>query len=449
MAATASAESSALELTANVVILDSRYCGNDEAAPRRACVLHTLAVADNLTSDLASLRIDRKERPARGPLGLGRVAVVVVVLAAVVGAGVVGYPRIEATIFKTEVTTGSVTLVSPVEASIKVTSTGYVVPQTASNVGAKVPGRVAVVHVKEGQQVEKDAVLVELEDADAKSATASAESRVATARALVGVAIANLEEIDIEVKREKKLVEKGASPAAKLENLEAKRRALAASVAAAHASVNSAMTEVETLRVGLDDRVIKAPIGGTIVNKPVEAGELVGAGAPVARIADFASMLVETDVPEGRLHQVSAGTPCEIVLDAYPTKRYRGEAVEIGKRVDRAKATVIVKVKFLDDMAGVLPDMSARVSFLSAALSKQASEQPAKLVVPKDAVVERDGAKVVFVLQDGIAKRVIVQVGEPVGEGLELVDGPSAGARVITNPPVTLRDGQAIKQKED
>ena len=408
-------------------------------------------MTDQLSSDLASLRIDRSEDTSRpgGGSRLLRAAIVIVVLGAL-GLGVwLSWPRVEGAVFKTEVTTASITLVSPVQASIKVTSTGYVVPQTRADVGAKVPGRVAKVFVKEGQVVEAGAVLAELESADVLSAIAAAESRVGTLQAQVGVALANLNEIKVQVERERRLVDKGASPAATLENLVARQKALQASVGAAQAAVRAAQMEVATLRVNLRDLTVLASISGTVIAKPAEVGELVGAATPVARIADFTSMVVESDVTEARLHMIKEGSPCEVVLDAYPTKRYRGEAVEIGKSVDRAKATVVVKVKFLDPMEGVLPDMSARVSFLSEALSEEDSKAPAKLVVPADAVVERDGNKVVFAPQDGIAKRYIVQVGGSVGSGLELLNGPKAGTRVITNPPTTLRDGQSIKQKED
>jgi hypothetical protein len=137
------------------------------------------------------------------------------------------------------------------------------------------------------------------------------------------------------------------------------------------------------------------------------------------------------------------------VLDAYPSKRYRGETLEIGKQVDRAKATVKVKVKFRDGATGVLPDMAARVGFLSEEVSVEQSKEPPRLVVPGDAVVDRNGQRVVFVIEDGAVKMVTVEVGAPFGGGLELLRGPSAGTRVVSAPPESLKDGQAIKQKEE
>jgi multidrug efflux pump subunit AcrA (membrane-fusion protein) len=135
------------------------------------------------------------------------------------------------------------------------------------------------------------------------------------------------------------------------------------------------------------------------------------------------------------------------VLDAYPTKRYRGKAVEITPRVNRTKATVTVKVAFVDDRDSVLPDMAARVSFLSEELDKEALEAPPKTIVPASAVSDQGGAKVVFRVDDGKARLVPVTLGPPFGSGFELLRGPAAGTRVVKGPPPELRDGQGIKEK--
>ncbi len=65
------------------------------------------------------------------------------------------------------------------------------------------------------------------------------------------------------------------------------------------------------------------------MTKPLQPGDVVSPGVPMAKIADFGSIVVETDVPEARLHLVRKGGPCEIVLDAYPDKHWRGEVVDV------------------------------------------------------------------------------------------------------------------------
>jgi HlyD family secretion protein len=133
------------------------------------------------------------------------------------------------------------------------------------------------------------------------------------------------------------------------------------------------------------------------------------------------------------------------VLDAYPEKRYRGAVKEITPEVDRAKATVIVKVGFADETTGVLPDMSARVSFLEKELDQEALKIPPKTVVPGSAVTERAGGKVVFQIESGKVRMVAVQLGPAFGSGFELVKGPAAGTQVVSDPPQALADGQSIK----
>jgi RND family efflux transporter MFP subunit len=373
----------------------------------------------------------------------------------VAGLGLVGaaayavvLPRVKGEIFQQEVTATEIAMVSPVQSTVTVTSTGYVVPQVISKVGAKIAGRVARVLVKEGDTVKAGALIAQLEDADQRSAIAAAISRVGVARAHAQTARANLADMAQQVNREQSLVASGAAGRATLEDLQAKQKSLDEQVKASDSEASASQSDVESLQTNLKDRTIYSPIDGTLVSKPVEVGEMVvPAGNPVAEIADFGSLLVETDVPEARLHLVKKGGPAEIVLDAYPDRRYRGEVVEFGRKVNRAKATIIVKVKFVDSMDDVLPDMAARVSFLTQPIAKDSLADKPKRIVPASAVVERDGAKSVFVIGDGKVKLTRVTLGPAVGSGFELVDGPTAGTKVVGSPRPELQDGQSIKEK--
>jgi RND family efflux transporter MFP subunit len=402
-------------------------------------------VAD-LSQDLASLKIPREEDPnRRGPL---RIALIAALAAgALAAAWFLGYPALETRVFKTEVSVTEIAMVSPAQASVTVTSTGYIVPQTISKVGAKLAGRVAKVLVKEGSVVKAGDVLAELEATDQRSSIAAAGSRALAAQARVDTARANLAEIQQQVDRDRALVERGAIGKAALEDLEARAKSLEQGVKAAEAEARASQAEISPLKVNLKDLTIAAPIDGTIISKPIEVGELVGPQNNIAEIADFRTLVVETDVPEARLYLIKPGSPCEIALDAYPGKRYRGAALEIGKKVDRAKATVTVKVKFVDPMDGVLPEMSARTSFLSEEVSAEAIKEKPKKVVPSSALAERNGSKVVFTVNDGVVRMAPVTLGPAFANGFELVEGPAPGTRVVMQPPAQLSDGQRIKEK--
>lgn len=404
-------------------------------------------MADQLSSDLASLRIDRKSK-ARPTRSWGGTITAIVLIGAVAAAGVVGYPRVMAAMFKTEISMTEISMISPAQASISITSSGYVVPQVLSRVGAKIPGRIARVLVKEGDRVKAGDLMIELEDADQRAAIAAAQARVGAAAARASASRANIAEIRVQADRQKLLVDSGTAGKATLDDLLARVTSLEKLASASDAEIRAAQAEVESLRVLLQDRVVKAPIAGTVISKPPEVGEMTATLPFLIELADFDSLVVETDVAESRLNNVKIGAPCEIVLDAYPSKRLSGKAIEVGKRVNRAKATIVVRVAITDDKTGVLPDMAARVSFLTKEISAEALKEPPKRIVPAAAVVDRAGAKVVFVVDQGRVKMVPVRVGGEAAGAFELLDGPPPGSKLVVNPPADLQDGQKIKEKE-
>lgn len=413
------------------------------------------AMSNNLSADLASLKIDRDRPPNRG--GLTRLALIAGGLLMVGVPVYVAVPYVKSRVFKVEVEVTEISLVSPARAQVELTSTGYVKPQTTALVTSKVTGKISKVHVAQGTQVSAGDVLFELEVSDQKAEIAAQQAQVAAARARAQTARASLAEIELQARRAATLAEQGVRPGSQAEDLAARAKAAAEQVRAADAEVRASQATVNALSVNLDGYTVRAPISGTVLSDPPEVGELIGpalgtsARSAVLEIADLGSLMVETDVPEGRLHMVKVGGPCEIALDAFPGKRYRGVTRHIVPRVDRAKATVTAKVAFTDPADSVLPDMSARVSFLAEELDAEAIKEPPRLIVPRAAVIDRGGAKVVFVVDDGRVRMTPVTITDPAtgSEAVyELESGPPAGTRVVKDPPADLRDGQEIKDKQ-
>ncbi len=412
-------------------------------------------MSDQLSSELAALRLDRSAAPSkpqvpRGPSKIGRALVMLLVVGACAAGAAVAYPLVRAEIYKTHVSATEVRMISPSQASVTVSSSGYVLAQRTAKVGAKVPGRVARVLVKQGQRVEEKAPLFELETAEHASTIAAAQARWNAARARASAARASMREVAQQVERERKLVQKGVVGAAQLEDLDARLNSLRLTAEAAEAEAFAAAAEVQVLKVSMTERTVVAPMAGTVMSEPPAVGEMVGPqSADAVELADLNTMVVETDVPEVRLASIKVGTPCEIALDAYPDRRFRGRASQLGTSVNRAKATVAVRVEFIDASEGVLPGMAARISFLAAEQSSADVTAAAKRVVSSTAVLEREGAKVLLVIEDGVARDVPVVLAGQVGDDVELVQGPAPGTRVVASPPTTLRSGQRVKVSEE
>ncbi len=414
--------------------------------------------SDPLSADLASLRIARDAPPPPRRTGGWITA------AGALGASVIvaawGLPYAKARVFKTEVSTTEVGLVSPAQATIDLSATGYVVPQVTAKVGAKVTGRVVKVNIHEGSVVKEGDVLFELDPSDQRSAVAAASAKVAAARTKAAVARsraevarANVAETKLQYDRNKKLAERGAVNAATADDLGAHMASLETQVKAAEgdaiaadADAVVAQADMTTLATNLANMTITAPMAGTAVTKPAEVGDVVTPSGTLVELVDFASLRVEVDVPESRLGMIKVGSPAEVVLDAYPDKRQRGEVTELSPRLDRAKATGVAKVRFVDGLAGVLPEMAARVSFLAHALDPSEMKAPPKNIIPASAVAERAGGKVAFIIDGDRVRMVPLSLGPPFAGGFEVKEGPAPGTHLVKDPPATLADGQSVKE---
>lgn len=403
-------------------------------------------MSDKLSSDLASLRIDRSA--PKGPNRGLRAALALAFVGAIGWAGFVyGKPYVESQVFKAEVAVTEIASVSPSQASVDLTATGYVVPQSTAKVGAKIVGRIVKVSVTEGQSVKAGDVLFELDPDDQKAAVQSAQARVAAAGAKVATAKAQHAETELEHKRQQKLVEAGAVGRATLDDLAARRKSLEAGIKAAEAEVYAAQAEVQSLSTGLKNLKILAAIDGTAVTRPANLGDIASPDEPLVELADFSTLLVEVDVPEARLGLVKQGGPCEVVLDSFGSERFPGEVVTIAPRLNRSKATGTVKVKLTKAPDTLRPEMSARVSFLAKPLDEAQMKEAPKTIVPGAALVDRAGSKAVWVVEDGKLRLVPIKLGDAFGTGFVVESGPPPGTRVVKDPAESLAEGQAVKEK--
>jgi len=404
-----------------------------------------------LVDDLKSLRIER-EKPARA---IPRWLAPAVAAAALAALALLAWKELAPQLLAPEVETTTVALVSPAQAQQLLVATGYVVPQRKANVAPRIGGRVAKILVDDGSVVKAGQVIAVLEDAEYRAQLLQAQADEKAARARVKRAEVDLLDAQRAYGRERALHDQGFSTPQALDQATARLDGSKAALAAANAEAAAARARVELARVSLDNCYMRAPFSGRITQKLTDVGEIVfgamsaGAGpnAGIASLADFSSLMVEADVNESQVARLKSGTPAEIVLDAFPDKRYRGRVHEVRPRVDRAKATVTVKVAFVDPAADVLPDMGAKVTFL--AKEPEAAEARPIAAVQPDALADRGENKVLWVVdQDGTVKSVPVVTGPPLGRLVSLKSGPPSGTRVVLRPPPVLKPGMKVKEKQ-
>jgi RND family efflux transporter MFP subunit len=195
--------------------------------------------------------------------------------------------------------------------------------------------------------------------------------------------------------------------------------------------------------------MIQAPFDAVVLTKNADVGDILtplgaaaNAKASVVTIADMNSLQVEVDVSESSLYAVKMGQPCEIQLDALPDSRFRGVVHMIVPTADRTKATVLIKIRFIDKDKRILPEMSAKVAFLQRPV--QPGEQRPRLAVSRASIVTRNHRQVVLRIQKNRAVETPVKTGILSGDMIEVLDGIRAGDRIIVRPTDALKDGAKI-----
>jgi RND family efflux transporter MFP subunit len=242
-------------------------------------------------------------------------------------------------------------------------------------------------------------------------------------------------------------VKSGLTSRAEVEGANARFKRVKASIMSAQA----ALTEAE---VALENTRIRAPFDGTVLTKNADVGEVVapfGAASnsrgAVVSMADMNSLEVEADVSESNITRVRIGQPTDIVLDAYPQVRYQGFVNKIVPTADRAKATVLTKVRFKERDERVLPEMSAKVTFLSKEADSATARQKPVLTVPITSVTSRDGRNVVLLVRENIISEVPVTTGVRLGDRIEVLEGVFERDQVVTRPLPDLKTATKVKVK--
>jgi HlyD family secretion protein len=407
--------------------------------------------------DLSSLKIQRgptgaTRRRRRWPWVLGALLLLGAAAAALM-------PR------ATPVQAATVQTAWPSQQYSQLAASGYVVAQRRAAVSSKATGRLIELTVREGSVVKKGELIARLDASDVQAALAAGEAGVAQARAARQQAEAALAQTRVQqtnaeadLQRTEGLVAQGfISPQAvdaartRARAAEAATAAAQSAIATAQAGIAQAQAQVKVQQVSRDNTEIRAPFDGVVLVKNANVGDLItpfsnasGTSGAVVTMADMDTLEVEADVSESSVAKVKPDQPVEITLDALPDRRLRGSVARIVPTVDRAKATVMIKLRFEQRDPRILPEMSAKVSFLSQALSD--AEQKPVLAAPAQAVVQADGRRLVWRLAAGdVAEAVPVTVGRPLGELVELTSGAvKAGDRLVLNPPAGLKAGARL-----
>jgi len=376
------------------------------------------------------------------------------------------------------------------------TVTGTIRAGREADVGAQISARVVEVKVREGDSVTAGQVLVTLDAAQAKSqvrqARAGAEAAAARleaakrrlevleegarpeekaiARSRLEQAESALRTAEADLKRLRGLYEEGAISKQQLDgaqteydtartNRDSARQSLELMEKGARPEeIEAGRKDVEAAAAGLDQArgmlaeaeerlgytVIRSPLTGVVYERHVEPGEITstGGGDPLLRLADLSTVYYEAMVPERVALRVKPGQRVEVVVQGNGDRSVEGEVERLVPVANPNSRDFLMRINLVEAAGVTKPGMFARGAVI-------VEESAGVVVVPKDALVERGGKLLAFVVAEGRAEQRKVGAGISDAERVEIVSGITAGEQVVVIGAQGLQDGDPVQVKEN
>ncbi|MBA2589348.1 MAG: efflux RND transporter periplasmic adaptor subunit [Alphaproteobacteria bacterium] len=318
-------------------------------------------------------------------------------------------------------------------------ASGYVVARRTATLSAKIQGKVTEVDFEEGQKVKAGDIVARLDDSNFLATLRQFQAQMRQAK----VAMDNAQPT---YARYQALNSQGAISA---EDVQSKRTLYDN----ARTQYDVAQAAVALAEANLRDTLVRAPFDGIVTVKVAQVGEVVAPSAQsggstrsgIMTIVDMNSLEVQVDVSENYIERVEAGGAATIHLDAYPDWDIPGEVIAIIPTADQSKGTVAVRVRIKTKDTRILPQMAARVAFMTKP-EKNAGPVVARVTVPPAAVTVTGKTGTVFVLkEDGTVEKRDVAVGLKTAQAVTILSGITSGDRLAGDGLDKLHDGDKVK----
>jgi RND family efflux transporter MFP subunit len=349
----------------------------------------------------------------------------------------------------------------PIEQLVVVT--GTLAAEQEIVLGLKVPGRISELPVDLGSTVQMGAIIARLDTTDFTLRVRQSEAALQQARvrlglppdgtsedvnleqtALVREARAQMDSTKARLDRATQLFERGLLAKADLDQVSGAYKVTEAQYADAldegknrQGVLAQRRSELEIARQQLADAVLYAPIDGAIRQRHANQGQYLAAGAPVVTLVQMNPLRLRTEVPERDALNIRNGMMVRVAVEG-AAGTHQGRVVRLSPAIDEANRTLLVETEVSNTTNSIRPGAFARAEIIASS-SQQA------LMVPAAAIVTFAGIDRVFTVQDGKAGEKRVRTGRHTEAGVEVLEGISAGDKVVIEPG-NLTDGEKVTE---
>ena len=279
----------------------------------------------------------------------------------------------------------------------------------AVDITSKVSNLVTRIQFREGQQVRRGDILVQLDNVEATAELMAAR--------------AALSETQSQLNRSRELFATKALSQSQMDQLEA--------------TLSANQARVTTAQSRLSDTTIRAPFDGRVGLRNVSVGSFVSPGAIITTLDDTRIIKLDYAVPESFVAVLKEGLPLTASSVAFPNREFAGKVASVDSRVDPTTRSVVVRATVPNPDGALKPGM-----FLTVRM-RQDREQV--VMIAEQALVPEEGRQFVFVAEGDKASKREVAIGRRKPGRVEIIRGLQAGDRVIVEGTQKVRDGGAIR----
>lgn len=310
----------------------------------------------------------------------------------------------------------------------RIALTGTVRPRNEVDVFAKVSGKIESLSAQVGDKVKAGQVLATIEHKEIAWQAKSAQAAQAVAKA-------NLDGAKLDYDRTLALFKGNAATQAQVDGAKVRLDLSQAQAAQAEAAAGLAQQQLDNARV-------EAPISGTVIRRPVNLGNMVGATMPLFTVQDVAALKLETSVDAAGFARLTKGAEARVFVDSYPDQVFSGKVTLLSPSLDAGSRRAAVEVEVDNASGRLLPNMFAHADIAVGRL-------PGALVVPRDALLESAGGVQLFRVKDGKAQAIRPKLGPSDGDKVVVLDGVAEGDEVAVSGVGGLTDGVVVRVAPD
>lgn len=320
-----------------------------------------------------------------------------------------------------------------------VTVVGNLIGESTVDVAPRVNGRIESINVRLGDRVTKGQVIAKMENFDVREQVKQAEASLELARATARQREFDLKASQTTLERQKNLYDRQLQTKQTLEDAEARYNASMAQVDVAKAQVMQTQARLDELKITLGNTTILSPSEGFVGKRNLDPGAFAGANTAVVSIVDISSVRLVANLVEKDFRRVTPGIEAQVEVDAFPGEKFSGKVSRVAPVFDSATRTATMEIEVPNPGYRLKPGMYARVQLT-------VDRRPDALAVPRAAVVDVEGKRGVYLVDDGnVARFAPVRTGLQDAVRVEILEGLNEGQRVITTGAMALRNGDRVQ----